>query len=233
AKAGDWVVTPRRGKPVEIQALWYNALRLMAGWGRTLGAADAARHDALADRVQASFEARFWSAERGYLFDVVDGPDSANAGDDARLRPNQIFSLSLTHPVLHRSHWLDVLATVERHLLTPVGLRTLAPFEPGYQPRYEGALRERDGAYHQGTVWPWLIGHFIDAWIRVHGCDARARALLQAVPHHLLETGFGSISEVFNAEPPHREGGCIAQAWSVAELLRAWQATRPEKEPHG
>ncbi|MBA3625094.1 MAG: glycogen debranching enzyme family protein [Methylibium sp.] len=233
AKAGDWVVTPRRGKPVEIQALWYNALRLMAGWGRTLGAADAAGHDALADRVQASFEARFWSAERGYLFDVVDGPDPDNAGDDARLRPNQIFSLSLTHPVLHRSHWLDVLATVERHLLTPVGLRTLAPFEPGYQPRYEGALRERDGAYHQGTVWPWLLGHFVDAWIRVHGRDGRARALLQAVPQHLLETGFGSISEVFNAEPPHREGGCIAQAWSVAELLRAWQATRPQKEPHG
>jgi predicted glycogen debranching enzyme len=233
AKVDGWVVTPRRGKPVEIQALWYNALRLMAGWGRALGATDAEAHEALAERVRASFEARFWSAQRGHLLDVIDGPDPDNPGDDPSLRPNQIFALSLTHPVLHPSHWSEVLATVERHLLTPVGLRTLAPGTPGYRPRYEGSLRERDGAYHQGTVWPWLLGHFVDAWIRVHGRDARARALLQGVPRHLLETGFGSISEVFDAEPPHREGGCIAQAWSVAELLRAWQNTRPSEAARG
>ncbi|WP_240635908.1 amylo-alpha-1,6-glucosidase [Caldimonas tepidiphila] len=222
AKVDDWVVTPRRGKPVEIQALWYNALRLMAGWGRALGAPGADAHDALAERVRTSFEARFWSPARGHLLDVVDGPD----GDDASLRPNQVFALSLTHPVLDAAHRRAVLDAVARHLLTPFGLRTLAPHEPGYRPRYEGSLRERDAAYHQGTVWPWLLGHFVDAWLRVHGRDERARALLQALPAHLAEHGLGSVSEVFDAQPPHCAGGCIAQAWSVAELLRAWQATR-------
>ncbi|KON79953.2 amylo-alpha-1,6-glucosidase [Azoarcus sp. PA01] len=223
AKVDDWVVTPRRGKPVEIQALWYNALRLMAGWARLLGVADDGC-DALADRVHGAFNARFWSPERGHLVDVIDGP----AGDDASLRPNQIFALSLTHPVLDKHHWDDVLAAVERALLTPLGLRTLAPAEAGYQARYEGSLRERDAAYHQGTVWPWLIGHFVDAWVRVRG-RVGARELLAAFPAQLLEAGVGSVSEVYDAEPPHRAGGCIAQAWSVAEVLRAWLATREER----
>jgi predicted glycogen debranching enzyme len=222
AKVDGWVVTPRRGKPVEVQALWYNALRLMAAWGRALNDAAASRLDALADRVQASFNARYWSAPRGHLLDVVDGP----GGDDASLRPNQIFALSLTHPVLHAGHWAAVLSCVERHLLTPFGLRTLGPGEPGYQRRYAGNLRERDAAYHQGTVWPWLLGHFVDAWLRVHGGGPRARALLAALPAHIGAYGLGSIAEVFDAEAPHRAGGCIAQAWSVAETLRAWQATR-------
>ncbi|MCK0511299.1 amylo-alpha-1,6-glucosidase [Aromatoleum buckelii] len=227
AKVDDWVVTPRRGKPVEIQALWYNALRLMAGWARLLGVADDGC-DALADRVQAAFNARFWSSGRGHLFDVIDGP----AGDDASLRPNQIFALSLTHPVLDRDRWDDVLAAVERALLTPVGLRTLAPGEPGYQARYEGSLRERDAAYHQGTVWPWLLGHFVDARIRVRGRTG-AREFLQAFPAQLLEAGIGSLSEVYGAEPPHRAGGCIAQAWSVAEVLRAWLVTRERRKADG
>lgn len=227
AKVDDWVVTPRRGKPVEIQALWYNALRLMAGWARLLGVPDEG-HDALADRVQAAFNRRFWSPARGCLLDVVDGPD----GDDPALRPNQIFALSLTHPVLARERWGDVLAAVERELLTPVGLRTLARGEPGYQPRYAGSLWARDAAYHQGTVWPWLLGHFVDARRRVRPLE-NARDVLQALPAQLFEAGIGSIGEVFDAEPPHRPGGCIAQAWSVAETLRAWQATRPPEKSDG
>jgi len=221
AKVDAWVVTPRRGKPVEIQALWFNALRSMGEWSRRLGVAGA-NHDALAERVQASFERRYWSERHGHLFDVVDAPD----GDDPSLRPNQVFAMSLTHPVLAREHWQRVMASIERELLTPYGLRTLAPRAPGYRPRYAGSLRERDAAYHQGTVWPWLLGHFVDAWLRVHGPGAEARALLEALPKHLLEAGIGHVSEVFDAEPPHRPGGCIAQAWSAAELLRAWQKTR-------
>ena len=227
AKVDGWVVTPRRGKPVEIQALWYNALRLMAGWARLLGVADDGC-DALAARVQTSFNDRFRTARHPHLLDVIDGP----GGDDASLRPNQVFALSLTHPVLDPGHWRDVLDAIERELLTPVGLRTLARGGAGYRPRYAGSLRERDAAYHQGTVWPWLLGHFVDARVRVHGRE-EARALLRSLPAQLLEAGVGSISEVFDAEPPHRPGGCIAQAWSVAELLRAWQATREREGADG
>ena len=221
AKLGDWVVTPRRGKPVEIQALWFNALRLMADWAQQHDLPDDG-FDAMADRLGESFHRRFWSAGRGHLLDVLDGPD----GDDASLRPNQVFSLSLSYPVLQRPLWRPVLDTVQRELLTPFGLRTLGPREQAYQPRYEGDLRSRDAAYHQGTVWPWLLGHFIDAWLREHADLAGARAWLAAFPNHLRQAGIGQVSEVFDGSEPQRPEGCFAQAWSVAELLRAWQATR-------
>jgi predicted glycogen debranching enzyme len=217
AKVGDWVVTPRRGKPVEIQALWYNALRLMHDWALELGQPGAADYAARAEQVAQSFERRFWMPARGYLFDVVDGEQ----GDDARLRPNQVFALSLRHAVLAREHWAAVLDTVHRELLTPCGLRTLAPGDPEFKRTYEGDLHSRDAAYHQGTVWPWLIGHFASAWLRAHGDVAAVRAMLQAFHGHLRDAGVGSISEIFDATPPYVPRGCIAQAWSVAEVLRA------------
>jgi predicted glycogen debranching enzyme len=222
AKMGDWVVTPRRGKPVEIQALWYNALRLMQQWGEALGA-PTGQFQELAARAYESFNARFWNAQTGHLFDVADG----ESGDDASCRPNQIFAVSLPHPVLDERRWRPVLDTVRERLVTPFGLRTLSPDCPDYKRTYHGDLRTRDAAYHQGTAWPWLIGHFVDAWLRVYRDRAAARAMLNAFPLHLHEVGIGSISEIFDPEEPHVPRGCIAQAWSVAEVLRAWLATEP------
>jgi predicted glycogen debranching enzyme len=223
AKVDDWVVTPRRGKPVEINALWYNALRLLEGWLFETGdkkAADSLRQHA--ETTRASFNDRFWYAEGGHLYDVVDG----ERGDDAACRPNQIFAISLRHPVLDRSRWPVVLDVVRTQLLTPVGLRSLAPGHPDYKSRYDGDLRARDAAYHQGTVWAWLIGPFVDAWLRVHPADRLgARRLLDAFPRHLSEACVGSISEIFDAEEPFTPRGCVAQAWSVAEVLRAWVKT--------
>ena len=202
AKVGDEVVTPRRGKAVEINALFYNALRLFDAWtGDRLARA-------AAERLRASFNARFVLQDR--LYDVLDP-------DDAALRPNQLFAISLPHPVLDRSRWEPVLRTLRDELLTPFGLRTLGPRELGYQPRYEGDLRSRDRAYHQGTVWPWLIGPFIDAWTKVFPQDD-PRPLLAPLEAYLRENG--SVSEIFDAEPPHAPRGCVAQAWSVAEVLR-------------
>jgi glycogen debranching enzyme len=223
AKVGDWVVTPRRGKAVEINALWYNALRLLEGWVRGVRGDDAAapyaRH---AERAYSSFNARFWNPEKGYLYDVVDGEH----GDDAACRPNQIFAISLRNPVLDPSKWEPVMEVVRRKLLTPVGLRSLAPGSPDYKPRYFGDLRARDAAYHQGTVWAWLIGPFVDAWLKVHPDDrAGARRFLEGFPAHLNEGCLGTVSEIFDAEPPYTPRGCIAQAWSVAEVLRAWVKT--------
>jgi predicted glycogen debranching enzyme len=225
AKVGDWVVTPRRGKAVEINALWYNALRLLAGWVRAEeGEASARPFLDHAERVQRSFNERFWHAAGGYLYDVID----AERGNDAALRPNQLLAISLPHPVLERSRWQPVLEIVERQLLTPVGLRSLAPGHPDYKARYYGDLRARDAAYHQGTVWAWLIGPFIDAWLKVHpGERARARHYLDGFVQHLGEACIGSISEVFDAEEPFAARGCVAQAWSVAEVLRCWAKTAP------
>ena len=217
AKVDDWVVTPRRGKAVEINALWYNALRLLEGWTRTFGEPDALDLAAHARRARESFNARFWYAPGGYLFDVVDGP----AGDDAALRPNQILAFALEHPVLDESRWPAVLDVVRARLVTPVGLRSLAPGHPDYKPKYYGDLRSRDAAYHQGTVWGWLIGPYIDAWLRVHPGDRTGvRALLRGFESHLNQACVGSISEIFDAEEPYTPRGCIAQAWSVAEVLR-------------
>ncbi len=218
AKVGDWVVTPRRGKAVEINALWFNALRLMTEWLRSSGDPEADAIAGHAQRARISFNRRFWQADKNYLFDVVDGEN----GDDPAFRPNQVFAISLNHPVLERSRWAPVVDAVRERLLTPFGLRSLAPGEPDYKPRYFGDLRARDAAYHQGTVWAWLIGPFIDAWLRVHpGDTATARHFLDAFEQHIGEAGIGSISEVFDAEPPFTPRGCIAQAWSVAEVLRS------------
>jgi predicted glycogen debranching enzyme len=223
AKVDGWVVTPRRGKAVEINALWYNALCCLAEWYRMQDQEDEAatitRH---AQRARESFNRRFWSDSLGYLYDIVDGED----GDDDACRPNQVFAISLDHPVLEQRYWKPVIDTVREKLLTPAGLRSLAPGHPDYKPQYYGDLRTRDAAYHQGTVWGWLIGPFVDAWLRCRPDDrAGARDLLRGLVEHLDEFGVGSIAEIFDAEPPFTPRGCIAQAWSVAEVLRCWVAT--------
>ncbi|MBX7168952.1 MAG: glycogen debranching enzyme N-terminal domain-containing protein [Pirellulales bacterium] len=220
AKVADWVVTPRRGKTVELNALWYNALCLCEAWIREAG--DHATADDLrgrADQAVASFQRRFWDPDRRCLYDLVDGED----GDDPTVRPNQIFALSLDHPVLAREHWEPVIECVTAQLLTPFGLRSLAPGHPDYKATYDGDLRARDAAYHQGTVWTWPLGHFVDAWLRVYPQRrAEARRFLQALDDHLNEACVGSISEIFDAESPFAPRGCCAQAWSVAEVLRSW-----------
>ncbi len=224
AKVGDWVVTPRRGKAVEINALWYNAISLLAGWLTEAGDGRAAGIRDLAERARSSFNRRFWSDELGHLYDIVDGPN----GDDAACRPNQIFSFSLEHPVLDREKWSAVLGVVEKKLLTPFGLRSLSPDHPDYKAVYFGDLRSRDAAYHQGTVWAWLIGPFINAWLRVNTADRHgARKLLEGFDKHLNEACVGSISEIFDGNAPFTPRGCIAQAWSVAEVLRCWIFTDP------
>ncbi|HEV3080366.1 MAG TPA: amylo-alpha-1,6-glucosidase [Gemmataceae bacterium] len=220
AKVGDWVVTPRRGKAVEINALWYNALCLLENWLREEGEESTAQSlGAQARKARQSFNRRFWYEKGGYLFDVVDG----ESGDDPACRPNQIFAMSLPHAILDRERWQPVLEVVRARLLTPVGLRSLAPDDANYKSKYFGDLRSRDAAYHQGTVWAWLIGPFIDAWLKIHSKDfAGARKFLAAFENHLDEACLGSISEIFDAEAPFTPRGCIAQAWSVAEVLRCW-----------
>jgi predicted glycogen debranching enzyme len=217
AKVEGWVVTPRRGKAVEINALWYNALCLLDGWTRELGGAAGLDLTSGAERAYRSFNARFWSESHGHLYDVVDGEN----GDDPACRPNQVFAVSLDHPVLDPARWKPVMHVVRDRLLTPVGLRSLAPGHPDYKPKYYGDLRARDAAYHQGTVWAWLIGPFVDAWLKVNPGDrAGARRLLEGFDQHLGEACAGSISEIFDAEDPYVPRGCVAQAWSVAEVLR-------------
>jgi predicted glycogen debranching enzyme len=224
AKMGDWVVTPRRGKAVEINALWFNALELLSGWLHETGDASAAERCAKhAAQTRHSFNEKFWNEDTGCLYDVIDGPEIAR---DPSIRPNQVFAISLDHPVLAREHWEKVMSVVERELLTPVGLRSLSPGNPDYKKNYHGDLKTRDAAYHQGTVWAWLIGPFIDAWLKIHPDEQRtARGFLAAFPEHLDEAGVGTISEVFDAEAPHTPRGCIAQAWSVSEVLRCWVKT--------
>jgi predicted glycogen debranching enzyme len=222
AKVDGWVVTPRRGKPVEVQALWHNALQLMTQWAVELRE-PYEKYQALAAQVRDSFNQRYWNEKRGCLYDVIDGPD----GNDDAIRPNQIFAISLHHPVLYQRHWKQVVDIVSEKLLTPYGLRTLSSDHKDYKQHYRGNLRERDAAYHQGTVWPWLIGHYIDAYLRVYPDPTKARSLLEAFPAHLYDAGIGSISEIFDAEDPYAPGGCIAQAWSIAEVLRAWLKTKP------
>jgi predicted glycogen debranching enzyme len=220
AKVDDWVVTPRRGKAVEINALWYNALRLLSGWQRDLGVGTDVDLDGAAARARASFNARFWYEDGGYLYDVVDGEQ----GDDAACRPNQVFAISLDHAVLDEARWPAVMQVVRERLVTPVGLRSLAPGHPDYKPKYYGDLRSRDAAYHQGTVWGWLIGPFVDAWLKLNPGDRDgARRWLDGFDRHLDEACAGSISEIFDAEEPYTPRGCVAQAWSVAEVLRCLQ----------
>ncbi len=216
AKVGDWVVTPRRGKPVEVNALWYNALKILQHLAEVFGLC--ADYGQRATAVRAAFDRLFWCEERGYLCDVV-----APEGPDWAIRPNQVFALSLPFPLVEGERARRILAVLDEHLLTPRGLRSLAPSDPAYCARYAGSPWERDSAYHQGTVWGWLIGPYITALCRCHGRAGRqrARALLNGFAAHLNEAGLGTVSEIFDAEWPFAPHGCIAQAWSVAELLRA------------
>jgi len=222
AKVGNWVVTPRHGKPVEIQALWIRALEVGETLARRFGETD------LANRCQdhrsnaiASFRKRFWYEDGGYLYDVIDGPE----GDDASLRPNQLYAISLVDDLVPHDRAQRILHLVEEQLMTSVGLRTLSPLDPRYRGRYEGGVRERDGAYHQGTVWPFLLGTFVTAWIKVFGTSKvvrqEARRFLDGIGAHLNDACLGQVSEIFDGDPPHTARGCCAQAWSVAEPLRA------------
>jgi predicted glycogen debranching enzyme len=232
AKVGDLVVTPRRGKAVEINALFYNALRLMEGWAEhELGDAEAAQHyRQMAERVRDSFNARFWNERTGCLFDVVDGEH----GDDDAIRPNQLFAISLPHAVLDPQRWQAVVDVARDRLLTPYGLRSLAPGHPEYQPQYFGDLRARDLAYHQGTVWPWLIGPYFDAFRRVYPDRIGEIApVLKSLGQHLASACIGSVSEIFDAEEPYVPRGCCAQAWSIGEALRVMTEIGRWRQKHG
>jgi predicted glycogen debranching enzyme len=217
AKVGDWVVTPRIGKPVEIQALWLNALKIGSGFSD--------RWKDVFVRGCDTFRARFWNPAGKYLHDVVD-VDHEPGKVDPSFRPNQIFAVGgLPFPLLDGERARAVVEAVEARLWTPIGLRSLAPGEPGYAPRYQGGVWERDGAYHQGTVWPWLLGAFVEAWVRVRGGTLNAKRgarvrYLDPLLRHLDEAGLGHISEIADADPPHTPRGCPFQAWSVGEALR-------------
>ena len=220
ARIDDWVVTPRIGKPVEINALWYNALVTVGSW--LLGADDQATGQSymtLAEQVAKSFRARFWRPELGYLADVVDGP----AGDDLALRPNQIFALSLPFALLEGAQARSTIEAVGRALQTSYGLRSLAPTDPAYHGTYGGDRPARDGAYHQGTAWGWLVGAYAEALERFTSDRATALSVLRPFETHLADAGQGSISELFEGDAPHLARGCPAQAWSVAEVLRVWR----------
>ncbi len=229
AKVGDWVVTPRTGKAVEIQALWINALAVGARFGARAGS----RWALAGELAHASFSARFWNESRGALYDVVDAGHVAGA-DDGTLRPNMLFAIGgLPVSALEGERAQRTVETAERELLTPLGLRSLARGEPGYTGHYGGGVRERDGAYHQGTVWPWLIGAFIEAWLRVRGNTATAKAearerFVLPLRAHLGEAGLGHVSEIADAEPPYTPNGCPFQAWSVGELIRLERELRPD-----
>ena len=222
AKVGDWVVTPRHGKPVEIQALWIRALTIGERYAKKCGDVEYAERCRIDRRsAVASFQRRYWYAAGGYLYDVIDGPD----GDDASLRPNQLYALTLCDDLVTREQAEQVLRVVHDQLLTPVGLRTLSPNDTRYRARYEGGVADRDGAYHQGTVWPFLLGPFVTAWVKAYGKQGTgkktARAFLDGLEAHLDAACLGQVSEIFDAELPHEPRGCPAQAWSVAEPLRA------------
>lgn len=217
AKVDDWVVTSRIGKPVEINALWYNALCILADFAAHLGE-DGREYTLLAEKVKAGC-GRFWYKKMGYCYDVLDGPD----GHDGSLRPNQLFAVSLPFSPLSPERQRSVLDACSRHLLTPHGLRSLSPDDVAYIGHYGGDRYKRDGAYHQGTVWGWLIGPFVSAHLRVYQNPEEAATYLRPLLQHLVGYGIGSISEIFDGDPPFTPRGCIAQAWSVAELLRVWQ----------
>jgi len=222
-KIGDWVVTPRHGKPVEINALWYNALRVMEELCRRFEKTkEEAQYRQIADRVQQNFNQIFWNAADQCLFDCIDGDQQ-----DRKIRPNQIFAVSLPFSLLPFHRAQCVVKIVQEKLLTPFGLRSLAPEDPDYRKVYHGNPIERDSAYHQGTVWAWLMGPFVDAYLNAFGTSSASlnylKSLLEPFKSHLREAMLGSISEIFDGQPPHTPRGCGAQAWSVAEVLRAYQ----------
>jgi glycogen debranching enzyme len=220
AKVGDRVITPRHGKPVEIQALWYNALRVMEDLAAKFNEPNAQQqYGGMADKARASFNQLFWNEQAGCLYDVINGETR-----DASIRPNQVIAISLTNTMITQERAVRILSVIERDLLTPRGLRTLAPSDPNYIGRYEGGPATRDGAYHQGTVWPWLMGPYITAYVKTFGPTAGQRFAslwLENFQPHLHEACVGQISEIFDGDAPHAPRGCVAQAWSVAELLRA------------
>ena len=222
AKCGDEVFTPREGKPVEINALWYNAVRTGQYLAERLDSPERAREYAgLAEQIKRSFREKFWDAAHGWCYDCLTA-----GGPDASLRPNQLIAVALPYTAVTREQAKSLFSAVTEHLLTPYGLRTLAPGAPGYRGRYEGDQYARDSAYHQGTVWPWLLGPYLHAYFWLHGVGAdtrrHARELLAPLIAHLSQAGLGSISEVFDGDAPQYPRGCIAQAWSVAEVLRVW-----------
>jgi glycogen debranching enzyme len=222
AKAGEWVVTARRGKPVEILALWYNALCIMADLATRFGDEPGQqRFRNMATVASRSFNRLFWNERAGCLYDVTNG-----VPPDASIRPNQIFAVSLPHSMLSPERAKSVVEKVQEHLLTPYGLRSLSPTDPQYRGRYTGGPTERDGAYHQGTVWPWLMGPFLTAYIKVNGGSDAARSQaaewLTPLRDHLSDAGLGNVSEIFDGDAPQRPCGCVAQAWSVAEILRTY-----------
>lgn len=224
AKVGDWVVTHRIGKPVEINALWYNALNIMSQFAKTLGKAHE-EYTQLAEKAATGF-AKFWNAEMGYCYDVIDGPD----GPDSKLRPNQLFAISLPYSPLTREQQRSALDACARHLVVAHGLRSLSPDDQEYIGIYEGDTKKRDGAYHQGTAWSWLIGPFVQAHLRVYQNPTEALTFLDPLFLHLMDHGIGSISEIFDGDAPFTPRGCIAQAWSVAEVLRAWRSIQGAME---
>jgi predicted glycogen debranching enzyme len=221
AKVGDWVVTPRIGKPVEVNALWYNALKTMARFAPLLGKS-AEQFVTMAAMIKQSF-GKFWNPASSYCFDVIDAPD---IGNDTALRPNQIFAVSLPESPLSPEQQRAVVDVCARRLLTSHGLRSLAPEERGYQGHYRGGPRERDGAYHQGTGWGWLLGPFVLAHLRVYGDRQAAESFLEPMGTQITAMGLGTLGEIFDGDAPFSPRGCIAQAWTVSEVLRAWRMTR-------
>jgi predicted glycogen debranching enzyme len=219
AKIGDWVVTPRIGKPVEINALWYNALETVASLAGSVNQPPD-RFSKLAAQTKQNF-GKFWNASAGCCYDVIEAP---GIGNDASLRPNQIFAVSLPRSPLTPEHQKSVVDLCARQLLTSYGLRSLAPGQPGYCGQYGGDLRKRDSAYHQGTTWGWLLGPFALAHFRVYQDRAAALSFLEPLGKEIHSHGLGSLSEIFDGDAPFTPRGCIAQAWTVAETLRAWHA---------
>jgi glycogen debranching enzyme len=217
AKVGDWVVTPRTGKAVEINALWINAMETMAGFARLLKKSSET-YEGLSRRAKDAFP-KFWNAQRGCCYDVIDAP---GLGNDPSLRPNQIFAAALPVSPLTPAQQKAVVDTCSERLLTPYGLRSLAPGEPGYQGHYGGGPRERDAAYHQGTAWGWLLGPFALAHYRVYRDRAAAMGFLGSIGAAIRAYGVGSLAEIYDGDAPFTPRGCIAQAWSVGEVLRAW-----------
>jgi predicted glycogen debranching enzyme len=227
AKVGDWVVTARIGKPVEINALWFNALSILSRFSQLLGEDAVSReYYVMAERVHRSFNKRFWSADLHYLFDVIDGPEGELAADgkryDASLRPNQLFAISLRHSLLDAERAKAVVDTCLAELWTPVGLRSLSPRDPRYAAKYQGSPQVRDGVYHQGTVWSWLLGPFVSAHYQVYDNAVESLSYLDGVAAHMRDACVGQISEIFDGDEPHVARGCFAQAWGVAEILRVW-----------
>ena len=238
AKIGGWVVTPRIGKPVEINALWFNALLIMKAFADLMKDANAVRnYTTLAERVKKSFGERFWCEREQYLYDVIDCPEGDLAADgkryDARLRPNQLFAISLRHSLVSDQRARAIVERCGAELWTPVGMRSLSPKDRAYAPHYVGDPRERDGAYHQGTVWSWLLGTYASAHFRVHGDASAALSTLDGLREHLRNACIGQVSEIFDGDAPFMPRGCFAQAWGVAEILRVWREIGESKSSMG